>query len=238
MLAAIPWLHAATKNLPNTPAERDVQRQQLTWEHLAHGKAVAFVTPNVNTSRDPVLAALAVGPGEGDLLAEPTRRGLPVGQPLVRLSDLSSQARKGYDALITFARDPYALCQFTKRRWDSWWCRMLGAAKSVAPYRDGVAANTGFPGDDGVGSLGGGVPGPHVSGPWHGAVRDALPRPLIVVVGGGECTKMGPPFGATVQTSPCRVLRQGADVSKPREEQRIAKETTTKRQRIDNEAAD
>jgi len=59
------------------------------------------MTPNVNTQTDPVLAAIAVGPGEGDLVAEPTRRELQLGQPLVRLSDLSPVARKGYDALQT-----------------------------------------------------------------------------------------------------------------------------------------
>ena len=114
-----------------------------------YNRAVAFVTPNVNTSTDPVLACIAAGPGEGDLVGEPTRRDLRLGEPLVRLSDLSPVARKGYDALLTFAKDPYALFQFTKRRWDSWWCRMLGAGKSVAPYRDGVASNSGFPGQVG-----------------------------------------------------------------------------------------
>ena len=53
------------------------------------------------------LAILALGPGEGSLVDEPVVR---PGTPLMRLSDLSTDAQKGYDVLVTFARDPYALC--------------------------------------------------------------------------------------------------------------------------------
>ncbi len=98
---AMPYIQIATKTIPGTPAERKVQREQLHWQFFAHGAAVAFITPNLDTSNDPVLAALALGPGEGPLTGEPT---IKLGAPLVRLSDLSTRARKGFEVLTTRAR--------------------------------------------------------------------------------------------------------------------------------------
>ena len=102
-------IRTTTKTQRGTPAERGVQRQELIAEQLKHGRAYAFMTPNVRTSSAPILLALAFGPGDGDLVAEPTRRGLGPLQPLIRLSDLTQPQRSYFDQLVTFARDPWAL---------------------------------------------------------------------------------------------------------------------------------
>ena len=61
---AIPFLDIVTKTIPGTPAERELQRKQLIWQCFAHGPAVAFCTPNIDTTANPVLSAVALGPGD------------------------------------------------------------------------------------------------------------------------------------------------------------------------------
>ena len=132
--------------IPGTPAERDWQKQQLTWQTFAHGFPVAFGTPNVDTRRNPVFAAVAQGPGEGSLVDE-----WALGAPLVRLSDVRPELQKQWLAfghIRAFARDPVALFEATTLAWDTWTGECLGAGK-VSPWRDGVACRTGFPGQCG-----------------------------------------------------------------------------------------
>ena len=91
--------------------------RHLVGQVWAHGPGVALVTPNVDTNRNPVLACVAVGPGEGDLLGEPTVR---LGDPLVRLTDLEPQLQSQWHTLLTFARDPKALHDALKLQWGLW----------------------------------------------------------------------------------------------------------------------
>eukprot|EP00662_Eupelagonemidae_sp_cell21_P029998 gene29998-42649_t len=87
-----------SKTIPGTPAERNLQLKQMMWQVFCHGTAVAFVTPNLDTTANPALACIAVGPGEGDLVGEPT---VTKGEPLIRLTDLRPELQEHYKMLLT-----------------------------------------------------------------------------------------------------------------------------------------
>ncbi len=144
--AALRLMSLVSARIPGTPAERDWQQKQLTWQTFAHGFPVAFGTPNVDTRRNPVFAAVAKGPGEGSLVDE-----WALGEPLVRLSDVRPELRAEWlkwGHLVAFARDPVALYEATTLAWDVWTGECLGA-ESVRKWRDGAACSTGFPGQCG-----------------------------------------------------------------------------------------
>ena len=144
--AALEYIELVTEKLKGTQAERELQRIQMTWQWFCHGAYNTFETPNVRSSFNPWLAILALGPGEGSLVDEPVVR---PGTPLMRLSDLSTDAQKGYDVLVTFARDPYALCEMTAKLWEAWQTYAVGVGP-VGRHRDGVASITAFPGQAGT----------------------------------------------------------------------------------------
>ena len=79
---AFAFMDTVSHTMVNTPAERERQRRHMTWQSFRHGLAVVFCTPNLDTSSDPILMALATGPGEGTPTDEPVS---PPGVPLVRL---------------------------------------------------------------------------------------------------------------------------------------------------------
>ena len=66
----------------------------------------------------------------------------------MRLSDLSAPARRGFGVLTTFARDPAALCRMTELKWGAWSKHALGVSE-CRRWRDGVACNSGHPGQVG-----------------------------------------------------------------------------------------
>ena len=127
------------------------ENKQACWiQYDAKGTAdptmVALMTPNVDTGHNPVLACVAIGPGEGDLLGEPTVR---LGEPLVRLTDLKPRLQSQWHSLLTFARDPKALHDVLKLQWGLWEKHGLGISHASG-WRDGIASNTGFPGTHGM----------------------------------------------------------------------------------------
>lgn len=79
-------------------------------------------------------------------MAEPS---LARGESLVRLTDLAPRLQSVYAAMLSFARDPKALYEMTKLQWDLWARHGLGIGQAWM-HRDGVAANTGFPGSAGL----------------------------------------------------------------------------------------
>eukprot|EP00662_Eupelagonemidae_sp_cell21_P049470 gene49470-20636_t len=40
--------------------DRNLQLRQLMWQVMCHGPAVAFLTPNLDTTANPTLACLAI----------------------------------------------------------------------------------------------------------------------------------------------------------------------------------
>eukprot|EP00660_Eupelagonema_oceanica_P003475 gene3475-19147_t len=144
--AAIPYVDVVTKTIPGSPAERKVQGRQLTWQSFRHGVGVAFCTPNLDTTMNPILACLAYGPPiAGDLINEPASSA-----HCVRLTDMSPRLQKYYESIVTFARDPLALYQMTSLMWDVLWEHGMGLDPRAKRWRDGVAASSMFPGLAGV----------------------------------------------------------------------------------------
>jgi len=80
--------------IAGTPAERDLQQKQLTWQGFAHGMPVAFGTPNIETRYNAPFAAVAQSPGEGSLVDEWAIPRYDKGTPLVCLSDLRPDLQK------------------------------------------------------------------------------------------------------------------------------------------------
>jgi len=88
---ALKMMSIVSARIPGTPAERDRQQKQLTWQGFAHGMAVEFGTPNIETKYNRVFAAIAQSPGVGSLTDE-----WGPGQPLVCLGDLDPRYQKNW----------------------------------------------------------------------------------------------------------------------------------------------
>ena len=61
------YMTLASKDIVNTPAERQTQQLKAQALQAVYGAWVVFVTPNMDPLRSPCFAQLAAGPGEGPL---------------------------------------------------------------------------------------------------------------------------------------------------------------------------